>query len=80
VGRATTLGAVGHATQSIALVVVLLGFAVFFLGIASFGLIALASFLYSTAIRSTGLGSAIGIGRLGSFVGPLAIGLLVDRG
>ena len=80
VGSATTLGAVGHATQSIALVVVLLGFAGFFLGIASSGLIALASLLYSTAIRSTGLGWAMGIGRLGSFVGPLAIGLLVDRG
>jgi len=36
--------------------------------------------LYSTANRSTGVGWAIGLGRLGSFVGPFAIGLLVDRG
>ena len=80
VGSAITLSAVGSATQSIALVVMLLGFAGFFLGVASSGLIALAPLLYSTAIRSTGLGWAMGIGRLGSFVGPLAIGLLVDRG
>jgi MFS transporter, AAHS family, 4-hydroxybenzoate transporter len=80
VGSAMTLGTVGHASQSVALVVVLLGFAGFFLGVASSGLIALAPLLYSTAIRSTGVGWAMGLGRLGSFVGPLAIGLLVDRG
>jgi AAHS family 4-hydroxybenzoate transporter-like MFS transporter len=57
-----------------------LGFAGFFLGVASSGLIALAPLLYPTAIRSTGVGWAMGLGRLGSFVGPLAIGLLVDRG
>jgi MFS transporter, AAHS family, 4-hydroxybenzoate transporter len=80
VGSAMTLGAVGHASQSIALVIVFLAFAGFFLGIASSGLIVLAPLLYSTAIRSTGVGWAMGLGRLGSFVGPLAIGLLVDRG
>jgi MFS transporter, AAHS family, 4-hydroxybenzoate transporter len=80
VGSAITLSAVGQASQSIALVVVLLGFAGFFLGVASSGLIALAPLLYSTAIRSTGVGWAMGLGRLGSLIGPLAIGLLVDRG
>jgi AAHS family 4-hydroxybenzoate transporter-like MFS transporter len=80
VGSAITLSAVGHASQSIALVIVFLGLAGFFLGIASSGLIALTALLYSTAIRSTGVGWAMGLGRLGSFVGPLAIGLLVNRG
>jgi AAHS family 4-hydroxybenzoate transporter-like MFS transporter len=80
VGSAATLGAVGHASQSIALVIVFLGLAGFFLSVTSSGLIALASLLYSTAIRSTGVGWAMGVGRLGSFVGPLAIGLLVNRG
>jgi AAHS family 4-hydroxybenzoate transporter-like MFS transporter len=79
-GSAMTLGAVGHASQSIALVLVLLGFAGFFLGVASSGLIGLAPLLYSTAIRSTGVGWAMGLGRLGSLVGPLALGLLVNRG
>jgi MFS transporter, AAHS family, 4-hydroxybenzoate transporter len=71
---------VGHASQSITLVIVFLGFAGFFLGVASSCLIALAPLLYSTAIRSTGVGWAVGLGRLGSLVGPLAIGLLVNRG
>jgi len=66
VGGAVTLGAVGHAIQSSAFVIVCLGFAGFFLGVASSGLIALAPLLYSTAIRSTGVGWAIGLGRLGS--------------
>jgi MFS transporter, AAHS family, 4-hydroxybenzoate transporter len=79
VGSAMTLSAVGHASQSSTIVVVLLGFAGFFLGVASSGLIALAPLLYSTAIRTTGVGWAMGFGRLGSFVGPLAFSLLVDR-
>ena len=58
----------------------LLGLAGFFLGFASSGLIALAALLYSSAIRSTGVGWALGVGRLGSFIGPLVIGLLVSGG
>jgi AAHS family 4-hydroxybenzoate transporter-like MFS transporter len=80
VGSAMTLGAVGQAGQSITLVIIYLGLAGFFLGIASSGLIALAALLYSTAIRSTGVGWAMGMGRFGSFVGPLVIGLLVNQG
>jgi MFS transporter, AAHS family, 4-hydroxybenzoate transporter len=80
IGSAITFGAVGHAGQRIALVIVCLGLAGFFLGIASSGLIGLAPLLYSTAIRSTGVGWAMGLGRLGAIVGPLAIGLLVSRG
>jgi AAHS family 4-hydroxybenzoate transporter-like MFS transporter len=80
VASAVTLGAVGHASQSTTLVIVFLGLAGFFLGVASSGVIALAPSLYSTAIRSTGVGWAMGLGRLGSFVGPLAVGLLVNRG
>jgi hypothetical protein len=32
------------------------------------------------AIRSTGIGWVMGLSRIGSFVGPLAIGILVGRG
>jgi AAHS family 4-hydroxybenzoate transporter-like MFS transporter len=39
---------------------------------------ALASFYYPTAIRVTGLGWALGIGRVGSIVGPLLGGLLLS--
>ena len=80
VASAMSLGAVGHASQSTTLVIVFLGLAGFFLGVASSGVIALTPSLYSTAIRSTGVGWAMGLGRLGSFVGPLAVGLLVNRG
>jgi len=80
IASAATFGAVSHAGQSVALVIVCLGLAGFFLGVASSGLIGLAPLLYSTAVRSTGVGWAMGLGRLGAIVGPLAIGLLVSRG
>jgi len=80
VGSALTLGAMGEASQSITLVIIFLALAGFFLGVASSGLIGLAPLLYSTAIRSTGVGWAMGLGRFGSFVGPLAVGLLVSKG
>jgi MFS transporter, AAHS family, 4-hydroxybenzoate transporter len=79
-GGAVTFIAVAHTGQSIAVVIVCLGFAGFFLGVASSGLIALGPLLYSTAIRSTGVGWAMGLGRLGAIVGPLATGLLVSQG
>jgi AAHS family 4-hydroxybenzoate transporter-like MFS transporter len=72
-----SLGAVGYASPSVALVTGLEGLAGLFLGLASSGLIAFATSFYPTAIRSTGLGWAMGFGRFGSFVGPLVIGLLV---
>jgi AAHS family 4-hydroxybenzoate transporter-like MFS transporter len=51
-----------------------------FLGCGSSGLIALAAIYYPTAIRSTGVGWAMGMGRIGSFAGPLAVGSLVATG
>jgi AAHS family 4-hydroxybenzoate transporter-like MFS transporter len=44
------------------------------LGCGSSGLIALSAITYPIAIRSTGVGWATGIGRLGSVAGPLAVG------
>ena len=44
------------------------------LGCGSSGLIALSAITYPIAIRSTGIGWATGIGRLGSVAGPLAVG------
>jgi len=41
---------------------------------------ALGGRLYPTAIRSTGIGWALGIGRIGAIVGPLIGGLLVGLG
>jgi MFS transporter, AAHS family, 4-hydroxybenzoate transporter len=44
------------------------------------GLNALAARFYPTAIRSTGIGWALGVGRIGSIVGPLLGGLLLSLG
>jgi AAHS family 4-hydroxybenzoate transporter-like MFS transporter len=46
-------------------------------GAGSSGLIALAALFYPTPIRSTGIGWAMGMGRVGSFLGPLIVGALV---
>lgn len=47
------------------------------LGAASSAVVAMAAVSYPTAIRSTGVGATMGIGRVGSFVGPLLVGGLV---
>jgi MFS transporter, AAHS family, 4-hydroxybenzoate transporter len=42
------------------------------------GLNALAATLYPTDLRSTGIGSGLGVGRLGSIVGPVVAGQLIS--
>lgn len=44
------------------------------------GLYALTPLLYPAALRATGMGWAIGIGRLGAILAPIVAGFLVDRG
>jgi MFS transporter, AAHS family, 4-hydroxybenzoate transporter len=44
------------------------------------GLNALAAKFYPTPIRSTGVGWALGVGRIGSIVGPLAGGIMLGAG
>lgn len=44
------------------------------------GLYALAPILYPAAIRTTGMGLAIGIGRFGAILAPTAAGFLIDGG
>lgn len=44
------------------------------------GLYAAAPRLYPAGIRTTGMGWAIGVGRIGAIVAPLVAGVLVDRG
>jgi AAHS family 4-hydroxybenzoate transporter-like MFS transporter len=41
---------------------------------------ALCIYFYPTALRSTGLGWGLGIGRIGAIVGPLAVGYLLTAG
>ena len=44
------------------------------------GLNALAASYYPTAVRSTGIGWALGVGRIGSIVGPLVGGMFLSMG
>ena len=44
------------------------------------GLYAVGPTLYPTAVRATGMGSAIGVGRLGAILAPILSGALLDRG
>lgn len=46
---------------------------------AQIGMNAVASSLYPTGLRSTGIGWALGVGRLGSILGPTVGGLLLAR-
>ncbi len=69
--------AVGQGAPSPAAVTAAQGLLGVSLGAGSSGLIALAALLYPTPIRSTGVGWAMGIGRVGSFLGPLGAGALV---
>ncbi len=47
------------------------------LGLSSSGVVALSALSYPTAIRSTGIGWALGVGRFGAVIGPIAAGAMV---
>ena len=79
-GSAVSVALIGYAAPSVGMVILLQGLFGAFMGGGSSGLIALAAIYYPTAIRSTGVGWAMGMGRVGSFVGPLAVGSLVALG
>jgi AAHS family 4-hydroxybenzoate transporter-like MFS transporter len=77
VGSALSMALIGYAAPSISLVTLLEGLFGIFMGGGSSGLIALAAIYYPTAIRSTGVGWAMGMGRIGSFTGPLTVAALI---
>jgi MFS transporter, AAHS family, 4-hydroxybenzoate transporter len=79
-GSAVSMALVGYAAPSVGTVILLQALFGVFMGGGSSGLIALAAIYYPTAIRSTGVGWAMGMGRVGSFTGPLAVGSLVAFG
>ena len=71
-----TIGLVGHSTVLLTAAIFASGFCIVGGQIASN---ALAATFYPTNVRSTGIGWALGIGRLGSIVGPLVGGALIAR-
>jgi MFS transporter, AAHS family, 4-hydroxybenzoate transporter len=70
----------GQATSSVVTLGIASLLAGFFVGGAGTGLIAVAAGMYPTSIRSTGIGWAMGMGRVGQLFGPLLTGLLVALG
>jgi AAHS family 4-hydroxybenzoate transporter-like MFS transporter len=74
------LGWFGQATSSMTMLATASFLAGFFVGGTGTGLIAVAAGMYPTAIRSTGIGWAMGMGRVGQAFGPVATGMLVGLG
>jgi MFS transporter, AAHS family, 4-hydroxybenzoate transporter len=70
----------GQATSSVFALSIASLLAGFFVGGTGTGLIALAAGMYPTSVRSTGIGWAMGMGRVGQFFGPFLTGLLVAVG
>jgi MFS transporter, AAHS family, 4-hydroxybenzoate transporter len=71
------LAAFGQATSSVLTLSIASLLAGFFVGGAGTGLIAVAARMYPTSICSTGIGWAMGMGRVGQLFGPFLTGLLV---
>jgi AAHS family 4-hydroxybenzoate transporter-like MFS transporter len=70
------IGFTSHSTDLVTIAIFAAGFCIVGGQIASN---ALAATFYPTAIRSTGVGWALGIGRVGSIVGPLVGGAMLAR-
>ena len=76
-GAFVSVGTLGFWTSSFGLIAGLSTASGFFAGAAQAGVIALAALMYPVAVRSTGVGWAMALGRLGAVVGPLAGGILL---
>ena len=80
VAAAVVVALIGQSTHSVGLALSATFVAGFFVIGAQFAANALAAQFYPTSIRSTGVGWALGIGRVGSIVGPLIGGLMISAG
>lgn len=71
-------GLLGFSTASFSSAAIVITLSGFFAGASQTGVIALAAVIYPVAIRSTGVGWAMAIGRLGSFIGPILGGIFLS--
>jgi MFS transporter, AAHS family, 4-hydroxybenzoate transporter len=69
------IGQLGHAAIPVSIAIFAAGFCVVGGQIAAN---ALTAGFYPTSVRATGVGWALGIGRIGSIIGPLVAGVLID--
>jgi AAHS family 4-hydroxybenzoate transporter-like MFS transporter len=72
-----SIGVVGSSGSELLLLIIVFLGGFFTLGI-QLGLNAISAMIYPTNVRSIGIGWALGIGRLGSILGPLIGGILVS--
>lgn len=79
VGTVAT-AAVGYVATSVVEASVAMTVIGIFIGIGASGAIALAVMAYPAALRSTGLGWSMGMGRLGQVIAPIATGTFVQIG
>ncbi len=77
---AIATGAVGFAATSVTSMSIVLALIGVFVGMGGSGAIALAALNYPTAIRSTGVGWAMGMGRGGQVIAPLTTSLMLGLG
>jgi MFS transporter, AAHS family, 4-hydroxybenzoate transporter len=80
IAGAACTAALGYVTTSVAGAATFVGLVGLFLGMGTGGAIALAAMAYPTAIRSTGVGWAMGMGRFGQTLFPLASGSMLGWG
>ncbi|MDH7795215.1 MULTISPECIES: MFS transporter [unclassified Beijerinckia] len=78
-GALATAG-LGYGASSVAAASFFIGLNGLFLGLASGGAIALAALLYPTAVRSSGVGLGMAMGRFGQVVSPLIAGGMLGAG
>lgn len=74
-----SIAAIGQPALSLAILFTMVFLAGFGIPGSQAGLNALAATYYPTDLRSTGVGSGLGIGRIGSIVGPFVAGQLLVR-
>jgi MFS transporter, AAHS family, 4-hydroxybenzoate transporter len=77
---AASLVLFGHATESVTLLALFAALFGCVFGAASSGLLGVAILIYPSAIRATGLGWAMALGRMGQVIGPLVVGALLKGG
>ena len=73
------IAAIGHPGLGVGLLFTVIFIAGFCVPGGQAGINALAATYYPTDLRSTGIGSGLGIGRIGAIVGPLVAGNLLGR-
>lgn len=78
IAAALFIASIGSSVMVFALLALVSLLAGFFSSAVAGGILAVSANTYPTTARATGVGWALGVGRLGSIVGPLAAGVLVD--